>query len=263
MIRFSTSITMMFLEHAILDRFSAARAAGFCGVEIQNLVAGEPHAMAQAAAETELPVVLVNVPTGDFAAGGLGLSGVPGRERAFQNELKRTLEAATIMGVPFVHLGPSRVPDGRTREASLRIYRENLNLSLHLAEPHNVTLLIEPINTTDNPTALLTRLDEAARLIEEAGSSHLGLLFDVYHTAMNGLDPQQSFGRYLPLIRHIQFSDVPGRQEPGSGSIDFEAVFSAIRSSPYDGWVGAEYHPSKATADTLGWLTTFGCRAAS
>jgi hydroxypyruvate isomerase len=62
----------------------------------------------------------------------------------------------------------------------------------------------------------------------------------------------------MPRIGHIQFADVPGRHEPGTGEIDFTAVFAAIDSSGYDGWVGAEYAPLGRTIDSLGWLRQFG-----
>jgi hydroxypyruvate isomerase len=123
-----------------------------------------------------------------------------------------------------------------------------------------VRLLIEPLNRVDMPDVLLAEFELAAELIDEQRSDRLGLQFDVYHAAMNGLDPCRAFADHARLVRHVQFSDAPGRHEPGTGSIDFEAILAAIHGSGYDGWAGAEYVPSGQTETTLGWLTTWEAR---
>jgi hydroxypyruvate isomerase len=58
----------------------------------------------------------------------------------------------------------------------------------------------------------------------------------------------------MPRIGHIQFSDTPGRHEPGTGEIAFERVFAAIDRLGYRGWVGAEYAPSGRSEDSLDWF---------
>jgi hydroxypyruvate isomerase len=61
-------------------------------------------------------------------------------------------------------------------------------------------------------------------------------------------------------VGHIQFSDYPGRHEPGTGELDIPRLFAVINALPYCGWIGCEYRPSGATADSFGWraLTTQG-----
>ncbi len=58
----------------------------------------------------------------------------------------------------------------------------------------------------------------------------------------------------MPRIAHIQFADMPGRHEPGSGEINFDRLFAAIDELGYDDWVGAEYKPRGTTADSLAWF---------
>jgi hydroxypyruvate isomerase len=57
----------------------------------------------------------------------------------------------------------------------------------------------------------------------------------------------------FPLIAHLQLADAPGRHEPGTGAIDFGALFALLDELGYDGWVGCEYCPAGATAGGLGW----------
>ena len=75
----------------------------------------------------------------------------------------------------------------------------------------------------------------------------MGLQLDVYHAAMQGLDPVAEIERRLPDIAHVQIADVPGRHEPGTGTVDFPAVFAALREQEYTGWVSGEYVPRDGT----------------
>ncbi|MFN0180902.1 MAG: hydroxypyruvate isomerase family protein [Gemmatimonadales bacterium] len=255
-IRFSTSVSLMFRELPLLDRFAAARAAGFEAVEIQVIDEGDPAAMAASARAAEIPVLLVNVHLADFRAGGPALSGVPGREAAFRDAFAATLDAATLLGARLIHLGPSRIPEGQTREACLDVYRNNLRFAVERAAGHPAALVIEPLNTVETPTILLSSLDQAADLIGEVGGS-IGIQYDLYHATLNGLDLVETYQRHHGLIRHIQFADAPGRQEPGTGTVDFPRILTHLRTHGYRGFAGAEYFPARATAETLGWLPRF------
>jgi hydroxypyruvate isomerase len=256
---FSTSISLMFREHPVEERFEAAKQAGFEGVEIQFLAEGNPGHMAGAAQAAGIEVVLINVGMGDYLVGGPGFSGVPGREAAFLEELDKALEAARLMRARFVHLGPSRIPEGVAREACLETYRANLDaaLALHAERGSQATLLIEPMNRIEAPTALINDIDDGAALLRDGYAGRIGLQFDIYHVAMNGHDVLGRYRAYDDLVCHVQFSDIPGRQEPGAGTLDFPALFSGLQQAGYEGWFGAEYMPRRPTIDTLAWFERY------
>jgi hydroxypyruvate isomerase len=257
--RFSTSISLLFRELPIVERFAAARRAGFEGVEIQVLAEGDPAQMATAAKAAGIEVVLVNVGMGDYLGGGPGLSGVPGREQAFRAEFERSLAAARQLRARFVHLGPSRVPEGVSREACLASYRSNLDaaLAMHAANRAEAELLIEPMNRVEATTALIGDIDAGADLLRDGYAGRIGLQFDVYHVAMNGHDVLDRYRAHRDLVRHVQFSDVPGRGEPGSGKLDFAALFRGLREAGYEGWLGAEYFARQPTPETLAWFEPY------
>jgi hydroxypyruvate isomerase len=253
--RFSASVTTMFRELEPLRRPGAANAAGFQGIEIQRFEA-DAHALAKAANDAGLAVALINADMGDFFAGGPGLSGVPGREASFADAIARAIEAAQILNCAQIHAGPSRLPTGIARADALRVYLDNLLKAAEQTRKAGLTLLIEPINAVDTPGALLTDVQDAAALIRGPLGNRVGLLFDLYHVGMSGADILTAFASVRDLVRHVQFSDIPGRREPGAGTPDFPTLFAAIDASGYRGWLGAEYTPSKPTAETLGWLNT-------
>jgi hydroxypyruvate isomerase len=177
----------MFRELPLLDRFAAAKAAGFEGVEIQVPGEGNPAEMARAARLAGIPVVLINVDLGDYLQGGPGLSGVPGREATFRAAVNQAFAAALRLGASFVHLGPSRIPDGVARDRCLETYIANAHTAILLAKDAPFQLLLEPMNPVDAPAGLFTDVDKAAVLLRGALNGQVGLLFDLYHLTMAGL----------------------------------------------------------------------------
>lgn len=258
-LRFSTSVTLMFRERPILERFAAAKQAGFSAVEIQYLAEGSPLEMAAAARAAGVEVVLINVGMGDYLTGGVGLSGVPGREAAFIEEMDNALEAARVMGAKFVHLGPSRIPEGVAREACLETYCTNLDAAIALLarRQSKAELLLEPMNRLEAPTALINDIDDGAALLRSRYKGRIGLQFDIYHVAMNGCDVLDRYRAHQDIVRHVQFSDSPGRQEPGAGTLNFDDLFVGLHRLGYSGWLGAEYLPQRPTVETLGWYDRY------
>jgi len=251
--QFSSSVSMMWRDLSIPDRFAAAKAAGFAAAEIQ--VPGEASTADWAAASTtaDLPILLLNLDMGDFLAGGPGLSGVPGREDAFAQALAAGVEAVSLLKPQFLHIGPSRVPEGEKREACLATYRANVAKAVAATAGLPVQLLVEAINRAEAPTALIGTTAEAAE-IAAGFEGKLKLLFDLYHCAAGGEHPLASYRAHADLIAHVQFSDHPGRQPPGRGTLDFAALFSGLEAEGYAGMYGAEYMSFTDTAATLEWM---------
>ncbi|MFO6448316.1 TIM barrel protein [Erythrobacter sp. NE805] len=225
-------------------RFAALKACGFEGAEIQRIGEAPAGEIARAAADSGLPVALVNVGMGDLAEGGPGLSGVPGREDLFRRRFAEAAMLAESLGAATLHLAPSRVPEGVTRAACRDTYRANVSHAVAAARGASFSVVIEPINRFDIADVLLDDLATGAALARATGA---GLLFDAYHVARMGLDPVAEWNRHRDMIRHVQVSDAPQRGRPGSGTIDFPAFFAAVAASGYGGWIGAEY-----AAGTLG-----------
>ncbi len=257
----SASVSFMFREAPLVERFAEARAAGFAGVEIQRLAEGNIDEMARAARDAQVHVALINVGSGDYVAGGVGLSGVPGREQLFRESLEQALDAAATLGAHHVHLGPSRIPDGVSRDACLRVYQDNVRLALCLSRATGTSFLIEAMNRVEAPTALFSDVNEAADVVRGIANQRVGLQFDIYHVAMTGDDPVEAFARVQAIARHVQFADVPGRHEPGTGRLDLPAILRTIARGGYRGWFGAEYHPSRSTRESLAWMAALGHEA--
>jgi hydroxypyruvate isomerase len=91
---------------------------------------------------------------------------------------------------------------------------------------------------------------------EQAGAANLAFLADLYHLAKMGEDLPDVLARHAADIAHIQVADVPDRGAPGTGKLDFEALFAQLATQGYAGWIGCEYKPS----DPADSSTSFGWR---
>jgi hydroxypyruvate isomerase len=255
MLRFSANLSVLFRELPLLERFAAAREAGFTAVEIQNPYELPATELARAAQDAGVPVVLINAPLGPAQAPGMACR--PEHRAIFPAALERAAEYAHALGTPNINVlaGPS-APD--ERETCLRQLVETLGLAAEVFERVPARALLETINPVDVPAYCVTSFEVATGVLD-ACDPRVRLQFDVYHAARLGLAPEAAFVKLQERIAHVQFADCPGRHEPGTGTLSFERIFSAIERSGYDGWIGAEYHPSSdRTADTLGWLRARG-----
>ena len=250
--KLSANLSLLFRELPLLERFAAARAAGFAAAEVQIPYDFPAATVAAAARAAGLPVILINAPMGKDPR-ELGLAGRRDRRADFRAGLTRAAEYAAALSCPRVNVLAGRVPVIE-RQAALELYAENLVLAAEALAPAGARPLLEVLNPVDATDYCVPDFDLAWQVLEHCDGA-AGLQFDLYHAAMLGLDPAREFSRRLARIEHVQFADSPGRHEPGTGTLDFPGIFAAVDASGYTGWVGAEYHPLTTTPEGLGWLT--------
>ena len=254
--KFAANLSLMFTEVDFLDRFAAASACGFEAVEILFPYAWPAAAIAEQIEGSNLGLVLHNLPPGNWAAGDRGMACNPARVSEFRDSVALALDYAQTLGVRQLHCLAGLLPEGVERPHAHATYVDNLRFAAAQLHKHGLDLLIEPINTFDMPGYFLTGSAQASAIIAECNVDNLYLQYDMYHMQRMEGDLAADIRTYLPLIRHVQLADVPGRHEPGTGNIDYRALLRLIDDLGYDGWIGCEYHPLGETAAGLGWMST-------
>lgn len=249
--RFAANLGWLFPEHPFLERFAAAARTGFRGVEFAQPYEYPAAQVASLLRDNELECVLINLPMGDKSKGDFGIASRPGREAEFRAGVARAIEYAHAIGVPKANCISGTAKPGDDREAMRATLVSNLRFAAKEFRAAGLDLVLEPINTHDIAGFFVSRSPEAIEIIDQVGADNLFLQFDIYHTVMMGDDPAAMLRQCAPRIRHIQFADAPGRGEPGTGRIDFAPLFAQIDDMGYEGWVSAEYRPSKPTPETV------------
>ena len=252
--RFAANLTMMFNEVDFLDRFSAAANAGFEGVEYLFPYDYPADRLGEELSKNGLVQVLHNLPAGDWDGGDRGIACDPARVGEFQDGVGIAIEYATALGCPQVNCLAGITPRSVSAQAARDTFIENLKFAAPALEAAGIGLLIEPINTIDIPGFLLTRTHQARSIISEVASQNLRIQHDIYHMQIMEGDLARTIEGNLDVIGHMQLADNPGRNEPGTGEINYPFLFDFIDASGYDGWIGCEYVPKTTTEDGLGWL---------
>jgi hydroxypyruvate isomerase len=263
--RFAANLTMMYTEHAFLDRFAAAAKDGFKAVEFlfpYDFAAAEIKARLD---EHGLTQALFNAPPGDWAKGERGIASLPGREEEFARALDKALEYTAALGNKTLHVMAGLITPEQSREKHRAVYLKNLELAANAARATGITIVIEPINTRDMPGFFLNRQDDAQAICEEIGVPNLKVQFDCYHCQIMEGDLAVKLRRDMKRahagIGHVQVAGVPERHEPDMGELNYPYLFDLIDSLGYDGWIGCEYRPKAATSDGLGWIKPYLQRA--
>jgi hydroxypyruvate isomerase len=251
--KFAANLSTMFGETSFLDRFAAARQAGFDAVEFLFPYAFDADDIASRLARQEQRLVLFNLPAGDWTAGERGFACDPRRISEFQDSVGQALEYADELQVRQLHCMAGKLPPKVTMERAHEVFVENLKFATAAAREHRVRLLIEPINTYDIPGYFLSGSKQALALIDEVGADNLLLQYDVYHMQRMEGELAATIRANLARIGHIQIADNPGRHEPGTGEINYAYLFGMLDEIGYQGWVGCEYNPATSTQDGLGW----------
>jgi hydroxypyruvate isomerase len=251
--KFAANLSMLFTEVDFLDRFAAARAAGFEAVEFLFPYAYEAQAIADRLERHQLRLVLHNLPPGDWSKGERGMACAPARSEEFRSGVALGLDYARRLGVRQLHCMAGIVPAQVTPAQARATLVENLGYAADQLKAHGIDLLIEPINTYDIPGYFLSHSRQALDIIRDCGRDNIFLQYDIYHMQRMEGELSNTIRANLPLIRHMQLADTPGRHEPGTGEINYRHLFALLDEIGYQGWIGCEYTPKNGTLAGLGW----------
>jgi hydroxypyruvate isomerase len=245
----SVNVEWLFTEAGprTADRIRAAAAAGFGAVEFWGWRDKDLDAIEAALRETgvRLLTLIVDPP--------VDLADRSTHERYLEG-VRESLAVAERLGSPFLVALSGQaitgVPEAEQRAGVVDALTEASRILESAAS--DVTLLLEPLNTrVDHPGALVHSTRDGLDIVDAVGSPRLRLLLDVYHALMMGEDLAAEVGPDAALIGHVQVADLPGRHEPGTGEVDWDAALRTVRDLGYAGPFGMEYVPSTDSALSL------------
>jgi hydroxypyruvate isomerase len=263
-LRFDVNCSILFTELPLLKRPAAARAAGFGAVEFWWPFASpvppdrQVDAFVEALDEAGVRLVLLNFAAGDMAAGDRGLLSLPAGSAVFRDNIDVCVGLARRTGCTVLNALYGNRVDGVPARRQDELAAENLALAASAAARVGATVVVEALNSYDSPRAAIVSSQSAVAAINAvraAGAANIGFLADVYHLGRMGEDLPDVLARHAADITHIQIADIPDRGAPGTGDLDFQALFGQLAAQGYAGWIGCEYKPADPadSSASFGW----------
>ncbi|MCF7547640.1 hydroxypyruvate isomerase family protein [Pseudonocardia sp. WMMC193] len=239
--------SLVLADVPVLERPAAAAAAGFAAVEFWWPFSSaapsdaEVDRFARAVEDAGVDLVGLNFAAGDMPAGDRGLVSWPGRESEFRASVAVAVGLGERLGISIFNALYGNRVDGASGQDDLAL--ENLAHAAKEAERIGAAVVLEPLSGADRYP--IRTCADAVAVLDRVGASNTGLLFDVYHLAVNGEDLDAAIAAHADRIAHVQLADAPGRHEPGTGDIDFPHVLAALQAAGYTGRTALEYVPTR------------------
>lgn len=254
--KFAANLTMLFTEQRFLDRFARAAGAGFEAVEFLFPYPYPATELKQRLDECHLKLVLFNLPSGDWDNGERGIACHPDRVAEFRAGVAKAISYARVLGVDQINCLAGKAPVGVTAEALRRTFVDNLRYAAGELQKVELRLVVEPVNTFDFPGFYLHRMEQALSVLDEVGADNAFVQYDIYHAQRMEGELAATLQKHLARIGHLQIADNPGRNEPGTGEINYQFLLEHIDRIGYTGWIGCEYKPGTTTEAGLGWMSS-------
>lgn len=250
----AANLSLLFTEYPLIERFAAAKGAGFTAVEVQFPYEIPAVKLREVLDQHELTLALINLPAGDLMQGGDGLAANPHGYRAFNEALDTALIYAEVAKPKQVNVLAGKVVQGLTKEQALSCLSANLLGAAQAFSRMGIGVVTEAINPYSMPNYCLNTADDLLLLLDDIAHPNCKAQLDIFHMAMQQINPVTAIYQLNNLIGHVQFADYPNRHEPGTGTLDFKAVLVALNTIGYQGFVAAEYVPSQTTEGSLAWF---------
>jgi hydroxypyruvate isomerase len=252
--KLAANVSMLFPQLDFLDRFAAAAAAGFRAVEYQFPYDHDAKEVARRVRDARLEVVLHNLPLGGNPKVERGIACLPGREREFRDNVERGIEYALAAGCPRLNCISGIAPADKEH---VDVLVGNLRYAARKLGAAGLQLMLEPVSTRTVPGFILNRSQPAIDVLNAVGEGNAFLQYDLFHMQIMEGDLAATIERLLPRIGHMQIADVPARNEPGTGELNFDFLLHHIDGLGYSGWIGCEYNPRGDTVEGLKWARAY------
>lgn len=176
----------------------------------------------------------------------------PDHRENFLNDVRQAITFARKLEIPQIILMSGNEIPGRSREEQWASLVEGAKRAGDLAAEAKVTLIVEPLNNKVNHKGFfLTTCVDGLRLIREVDNPHVRLLFDIYHEQVQIGNVIRTITQAAPYVSVFHIADNPGRNDPGTGELNYINIYKAIAKTGYSGYVTMEYLPLGDPVESL------------
>ncbi|QDT57414.1 Hydroxypyruvate isomerase [Caulifigura coniformis] len=240
--RFAVNVEMWWTNLPFLDRIRRTAELGFPAIEFWPLKGKDLPAIAALTKE-------LGVEVAQFTAWGFkpGMND-PANHDAFEAAIVEACSAAKQLRCKLATVVAGDDIPGMSQEEMHANVITALKRVAPIAEQHDLTLILEPMNIRVNHKGhCLYGSGPTMRIVQEVASTHVKINWDLYHMQITEGDlcGHLKEGLESKTIGYLQLADHPGRHEPGTGEVHYNRVLKEAYDLGYRGYVGLECTPLK------------------
>ena len=237
----------MFREHAgpdLVAQLEFMAAEGFTALE-DNGMRGRTAADQELIGKT---LARLNMQMGVFVAHTINwtqptLTSADQKHReTFLNEVRESVDIAKRVNAKWMTVVPGHVDRRPHINYQTANVIETLKRASEILEPHGLVMVLEPLNTLRNhPGMFLTEVPQTYMICKAVGSPSCKILFDMYHQQITEGNIIPNINAAWDEVAYFQAGDNPGRNEPGTGEMNYRNIFKHIHGKGFTGVVGMEH----------------------
>ncbi|MBT8372493.1 MAG: TIM barrel protein [Deltaproteobacteria bacterium] len=159
----------------------------------------------------------------------------------FLEYIRSSVEVAKRVNAKWMTVVPGHVDLGLHPDYQTANVVEALKYACEILEPHDLVMVLEPLNFRNHPGLYLTESPQAYQICKAVDSPSCKILFDIYHQQIQEGNLIPNIEACWDEIAYFQIGDNPGRNEPTSGEINYKNVFKYIHGRGFDGILGMEH----------------------
>ncbi len=154
-------------------------------------------------------------------------------------DCKEAVEVAKRCNAKYMTVVPGNYDNNLSPAYQLINVIKALRIASDILAPHGLVMVLEALS--DNPDLFLRHSDQTAMICKAVNSPACKFLFDMYHMQRNEGDIINNLNSSWDEIGYLQIGDNPGRNEPGSGEMNYKNIFKHIYDKGYKGILGMEH----------------------
>jgi hydroxypyruvate isomerase len=181
-------------------------------------------------------------------------SGNAEKRAEFLEDIRQSVEVAKRVNATWMTVVPGFVDLRQDEGYQTANVVESLKQASAILEPHNLVMVLEPLNFRDHPGMFLAKIAQAYQICRAVDSPACKILFDIYHQQIHEGNIIPNLDRAWAEVAYIQIGDNPGRKEPTTGEINYKNIFRHLNAKGYDGVLGMEHgkaRPGKEGEEAL------------
>ena len=176
-------------------------------------------------------------------------SGNKAKREEFLGYIRNAVEVAKRVNAKWMTVVPGHLDLRQDMGYQTAHVIETLKRAADILEPHDLTVVLEPLNFRDHPGLFLTKISQAYQICKAVNSPSCKILFDIYHQQIHEGNIIPNIDLAWEEIDYFQIGDNPGRKEPTSGEINYKNVFKHIHEKGFTGILGMEHGNSQEGAE--------------